>query len=218
MIKGDFFGFHIASLRGFEIMKLLLISVAILMLSAIAAAAQENWKLVKEQDGIKVYTKFESGSEYKAFKSEMQVNCRIEDIIKVLKNSESINNWIVNCKGIKLLKTEDNDQYYYIETSLPFPFKNRDMVYHFQYPGIDGGHVKVNVTGIPDFIPPTEGIVRMAKTNGFWLLTSVDKNNTAVTYQMHVEPGGLIPAWLANPFIVNVPFSTFKELRKIIQK
>jgi hypothetical protein len=41
---------------------------------------------------------------------------------------------------------------------------------------------------------------------------------TAVTYQMHVEPGGLIPAWLANPFIKNVPFSTFKELRKIVQK
>jgi hypothetical protein len=35
---------------------------------------------------------------------------------------------------------------------------------------------------------------------------------------MHVEPGGLIPAWLANPFIENVPFSTFKELRNIVEK
>jgi hypothetical protein len=188
------------------------------MLFSLSSSAQDNWRLVKEEAGIKVYTKYESGSDYKAFKAEMEVNCRIENIIEVLKNSESINNWIINCKGIKLLKTDGNDQYYYIETSLPFPFKNRDMVYHFQYTNTEGGQVKVTVTGIPDYIQHKEGIVRLAKANGYWLLNSIDKNKTSVTYQMHVEPGGLIPAWLANPFIVNVPFSTFKELRKIIQK
>ncbi len=190
----------------------------IALLPVLSASAQENWKLVKEEAGIKVYTKTEPGSDYKAFKAEMQVKCNIENIVEVLKNSERINNWIVNCKGVKLLKTDNSDQYYYIETSLPFPFKNRDMVYHFQYIEINSGQVRVNVTGIPDYVPPSEGIVRLAKANGYWLLTSIDTSGTAVTYQMHVEPGGLIPAWMANPFIVNVPFSTFKELRKIIQK
>jgi hypothetical protein len=148
----------------------------------------------------------------------MQVSCKIENIVEVLRNMNSINNWVVNCKGVKLLKTEDNDQYYYIETSLPWPFDNRDMVYHFQYIEINSEQVRVIVTGIPEYIPPREGIVRMAKTNGYWLLTLIDTHKTAVTYQMHVEPGGSIPAWLANPFIVNVPFSTFKELRNIVQK
>jgi hypothetical protein len=92
------------------------------------------------------------------------------------------------------------------------------MVYHFQYTEINSVQIRVNVTGIPDYIPTVEGIVRLAKANGYWLLTSINISNTAITYQMHVEPGGMIPAWLANPFIVNVPFSTFKELRNIIQK
>jgi hypothetical protein len=188
------------------------------LLFTFTVSAQENWKLVKEEAGIKVYTKYETGSGYKAFKAEMQASCKIKSIVEVLKNSESINNWIVNCKGVKLLKTDGNDQYYYIETSLPFPFKNRDMVYRFQYIETDSQQVKVTVTGIPDYLPPKEGIVRLAKANGSWLLTSIDTSKTSITYQMHVEPGGLIPAWLANPFIVNVPFSTFKELRKIIQK
>jgi hypothetical protein len=190
----------------------------IVLLSAFSASAQGNWKLVKDESGIKVYTKTEPGSAYKAFKAEMKVTCRIESIVEVLKNSDSINNWIINCKGIKKLKSEENDQYYYIETFLPFPFKNRDMVYHFQYIVINNEQVRVDVTGIPDYIPPGEGFVRLAKANGYWLLTSIDTSTTAIAYQMHVEPGGLIPAWLANPFIVNVPFSTFKELRKIVQK
>ena len=196
----------------------LILFTIILLLLTFYASAQENWKLVKDESGIKVYTKTEPGSAYKAFKAEMQVNCRIESIVEVLKNSDSINNWIVNCKGIKKLKSEENDQYYYIETSLPFPFKNRDMVYHFQYIKINSNQVRVDVTGIPDYIPPVEGFVRLAKANGYWLLAPIDTSTTAIAYQMHVEPGGLIPAWLANPFIVNVPFSTFKELRNIIQK
>ena len=197
--------------------KLIWITIIVCLLT-FTASAQENWNLVKEEAGIKVYTKTESGSKYKAFKAEMQVSCKIEDILEVLKNTDSINNWVANCKEVKLLKTEDHDQYYYIETSLPLPFENRDMVYHFQYIKINSGQERVNVTGIPDYIHPRKGIVRIVKSNGYWLLTSIDTNMTAVIYQMHVEPGGLIPAWLANPFIKNVPFSTFKELRDIVQK
>ena len=197
--------------------RLFWIAIIVLLLTS-GVSAQENWNLVKEEAGITVYTKTESGSKYKAFKAEMQVSCKIENIIEVLKNSYSINNWIVNCKGVKLLKTEDNDQYYYIETSLPLPFQNRDMVYHFQYIQINSEQDRVIVTGIPEYIQPKQGIVRMVKADGYWLLTAIDTDKTAVTYQMHVEPGGLIPAWLANPFIKNVPFSTFKELRNIVQK
>ena len=81
------------------------VTLGVLLLT-FTASAQENWKLVKEEAGIKVYTKTESGSEYKAFKAEMQVSCKIENIVEVLKNTESINNWVVNCKGVKLLKTD----------------------------------------------------------------------------------------------------------------
>jgi hypothetical protein len=203
----------------FERLQKILFCIAIIILPLkFRVSAQEKWDLVKEKAGIKVFTKIESGSEYKAFKAEMEVNCKVENIVEVLKNMKSINNWVVNCKEVKLLKSEDNEQYYYIETALPWPFVNRDMVYHFQYMEINGEQVRVNVTGIPEYIKPREGIVRMAKTSGYWLLTSIAADTTAVTYQMHVEPGGSIPAWLANPFIVNVPFSTFKELRNIVQK
>src|SRR5664279_3993404 len=92
--------------------RLFLITVSLLLFE-FNASAQENWKLVKDESEIKVYTKTESGSRYKAFKAEMQVSCKIENIVGVLKNTDSINNWVVNCKAVKLLKSEDNDQYYY---------------------------------------------------------------------------------------------------------
>lgn len=198
-------------------LRLFWIGIIILLLT-LSVSAQEDWQLKKAEDGIKVYTKTESGSDYKSFKAEMQLNCRIDDIVEVLKEMNIVNNWVADSKEVKLLKTEGNSQYFYIETSLPWPFNNRDMVYRFQYIEINSDQVKVTVTGLPEYIQPKKGIVRLEKANGYWLLTSIDSGKTAVTYQMHVEPGGLIPAWLANAFIVNVPFSTFKGLRRAVQK
>jgi hypothetical protein len=182
------------------------------------AFAQENWILSKDMDGIKVYTKTETGSCYKSFKAEMQSNCKIEDIVSVLKDVKRFGIWVADTKEVKLLKMEDNDQYHYIETSLPWPFKSRDMVYHFQYIRINSNQLKVIITGIPDYINPKGDIIRMKKANGFWLLTSLDSNKTTITYQLHVEPGGTIPAWLANVSVIKIPFSTLTGLRNVLAK
>jgi len=180
-------------------------------------SAQKNWTLEKEEDGIKVYTKRESGSSYKAFKAEMQVNCTIEDLFGIFKDANSFGKCVTYCKEIKLLKAEEDAVYYYIETSLPWPFDNRDMVYQLKFSERNGNQAKVIVTGMPSYVQQREGVVRIEKANGYWVLDAMDANRTAVTYQMHVEAGGSIPAWLANLSIVNIPYSTFMELRKIVQ-
>jgi hypothetical protein len=190
----------------------------IVLLLTLSASAQENWNLVKEEAGIKVYTKTESGSKYKSFKTEMQVNCKILEIVEALKNVNNTIKWGTNSKEVKLLKSEENDQYYYIETSIPWPFNNRDMVYHLHYTEINNEQVKVTVTGIPEYTQPREGIVRMVKADGYWLLDPIDTCKTVITYQMHVEPGGSVPAWLANLSIVNIPLSLFMEFRNMVQK
>ena len=71
-------------------------------------SAQKNWTLEKEEDGIKVYTKRESGSSYKAFKAEMQVNCTIEDLFGIFKDANSFGKCVTYCKEIKLLKAKED--------------------------------------------------------------------------------------------------------------
>jgi hypothetical protein len=197
--------------------RILPIAIIVILLQ-FSASAQGNWKLVKNENGIKIYSKPEPGSGYNAFKAEMQVNCMIKDVVDVLKNTKNNSSWVPNCKVMKLLKTDGNDQYYYIETILPWPLDNRDMVYRFHYEEVNAKQVKINITGIPGYIQPKTGIERITKANGYWLLTYVDTKKTSISYQMHVEPGGIIPSWLANAYISDAPFSTFTELRKLIQK
>lgn len=57
----------------------------------------------------------------------------------------------------------------------------------------------------------------MAKVEGFWKL--VPKGDTTeVTYQVHTEPGGSVPAMVANKFVVDSPFNTLKQLRERAEK
>jgi len=39
-------------------------------------------------------------------------------------------------------------------------------------------------------------------------------DSTEVTYQVHTEPGGSVPAMVANKFVVEAPFNTLKGLRE----
>ena len=34
-----------------------------------------------------------------------------------------------------------------------------------------------------------------------------------VTYEVHTEPGGSVPSWLANSFVVDAPLQTLRGLR-----
>jgi len=41
----------------------------------------------------------------------------------------------------------------------------------------------------------------------------IGEYKTSVTYQVHADPGGAIPVWLANATAVDTPYDTLKNLR-----
>jgi len=100
-------------------------------------------------------------------------------------------------------------------TKGPFPVKDRDSVFE-QITVIDknGKHARITLNPLPDFIPENEDAVRVKNGSGFWDLEADNNNNVKVIYQFHGEPGGDVPAWLANNFVVSHPFKTMENLKK----
>jgi hypothetical protein len=78
--------------------------------------------------------------------------------------------------------------------------------------------ITILIDNLPKYIPMNESIVRIPKSKGFWTITPIKENLTKVEYQMHVEPGGFVPAWLANLKLVDTPFSFLYNLREQIEK
>jgi len=51
-----------------------------------------------------------------------------------------------------------------------------------------------------------------------WIFENLDTKKTKVTYQMHAEPGGSLPAWLINSSVVDPPYKTLINLKAYTEK
>ena len=107
--------------------------------------------------------------------------------------------------------------YVYIETTFPWPYKNRDLVYQMSFHTINLSIVEIQIKAVPNFISPKKGIVRMQEAKGYMKLKTL-KEKTEVTYVFHSDPGENIPAWLANNSISELPLRTLSGLKSILEK
>ncbi len=195
----------------------LVISTTILLPHTLTAQ-NNHWELKKDASGIKIYVKPVEGSKFKEFRAEMTVTADISGIVATIKDVGKYKEWVEDVKEIELLKSDESNIYYYAESLVPWPLDNRDMVYHLNFVKVNNTEIQINVTGLRNYIPRKEGIVRMKKAVGFWKLKTLEKSKTHITYQLHVEPGGTIPAWLANVKLVDMPFTMLSGLKNALKK
>ncbi len=195
------------------IMKLFALITCVSALLSANLTAQTDWKMERERDGIRIYTKQEVNSKYHSFKGIVLVAASVEDVTKVLKDADNYTRWYGFTNTSQLLEQTENEQFNYVETKFPWPFKNRDMVYKMT---IDTSKDEMifHLTGLPDYMPERKGIVRMRKAEGYILLEP-EGENTRVTYVFHSDPGKSIPSRLANSSIGELPYSTLSGLRNI---
>jgi len=179
--------------------------------------SQSPWKLDKNKDGIKVYTRIEENSDFNSFKAIITVDASTDEILKILKNTSNYTKWYGYTKTATLLKQENDVQYNYVETIFPWPFRNRDMVYKMTTNRLNSGVMKISLHGISDYIQDKKGITRMKKAEGYILLRP-SNNSTEILYVFHSEPGDSVRAWMANSSIAKLPFKTLSGLRKILKK
>lgn len=179
----------------------------------VGAAQAADWKVAKEEDGIKVSLSDVSGSQYKAYQGVTTINASVAKLRALQEDVAGACAWVHECKMQKILKVDGDKAWTYTQFNTPWPVTPRDSV--LQITTVEGadGSVTRNLLGAPKYIPEEKGFVRVAQVEGFWKLVPKSANETEVTYQVHTEPGGSVPSWLANKFVVDAPFNTLKALR-----
>lgn len=70
---------------------------------------------------------------------------------------------------------------------------------------------------MPEYLPEVDGYVRVSRIDGFWEFAPKEGGEVEVTYQVHTEPGGNVPSWLANKFVVEAPYNTLRQLRSLAE-
>lgn len=181
--------------------------------------AHAEWKLEKDEDGIKVYLKKVKGSEIKEFKGVTTIKSSMDSLLAIVKDTDNFDKWIHQCAEPEVLKAVNfYDTYSRQINDLPWPVDDREAVM-FTAISKDASkeEIYISLEARPDYIPENEDYVRVTKLNGFYLFKALPDGMTEVTWQQHTEPGGSLPVWLVNALVVDIPFNSLEAMRALSQ-
>ncbi len=173
-----------------------------------------DWTLEKNEDGIKVYTRKSAGTDILEFKAISTINASRLAIAKVIARVTDYPNWFPDCSDAKLVeKINSTQRKYYYRLDLPWPASDRDAVMLLSVDvDNDKGITVLNFTKSTGK-PNVSGVVRMPAADGFWKLTSISETKTELHYQFLADPGGSLPTWIINMFIVDGPYDAIIALK-----
>ena len=76
----------------------------------------------------------------------------------------------------------------------------------------------IELEGRGAFIAEKKDIIRIQNINAYWYFTPELSGMVRVSFQMLVDPGGNIPVWLINKFIIEGPYQNLYRLRELMEK
>ena len=195
-----------------------------LVFSGTARANGEGpWEKVSDTDGIFVQRRTVEGSNLKEFRGSGLIAAPIGRVLSVMRDAPRRVEWMPECSGSYVVEEDEKAlvQIAYHRTRVPWPASDRDSVnraeLHFD-PALHRVVVPFEAIDHPK-APPVAGVVRMPFLRGHWILVAVEHGAaTRVEYQVHADPGGVLPDWIANFASKSLPRETIAGLRKQVTR
>jgi hypothetical protein len=194
--------------------------MTVLFFAGSASAAE--WEKIGDEDGVRTWQREVSGTSLVEFRGEGVVHAPMIQVAAVVRDDDRDTEWMDSCsKSYTVRWISATHAISYNRTESPaFFISDRDCVVE----GIgtvipEKKQVRVEFHTIKDDrAPPVDGVVRMPKVDGAWILTEVDAKTTMVAYEINADPGGSLPHWLVNWANKELPLNTIKSLREQVKK
>lgn len=196
----------------YNVLKYSLFLFAILSVNKLFAFT--DWELIAEKDNIKVYAKPDAKTGFNIYKAVMVVDASEDRVVEVLKDIKNYNKWTPRLDDTQLLKSINNNEFYYYSTVSAPMVSSRDMVVHLKT-FKTGNATVVKMNGAPNLIPQKKGFVRMPLYSGTYVIEPTFDNKVAVSLEYQADPGGNLPKWIVNNNTDKVPMEMFLNLKAI---
>jgi uncharacterized membrane protein len=165
--------------------------VIALGLLLLAAPADEGWQEAGRRDGVVVYTKSRTGTPFHEAMAAREVATTPERCVRVVDDLASFPQWMPYLAEARVLSP--GVVYHRVRAPL---VAERDYIIRFVDDSKDGV-LRRSWKAEPTTLPLRAGVVRVTQTEGAWVFEPRG-DKTLIRYVMFSDPGGSVPAWLAN--------------------
>lgn len=180
----------------------------------------QSWDLVRDQDGIRIYTCKEAGKSLKSYKGVADIQAPPEKVFALIENVNDHEWWGKNLSQVKVLLYEKNKRSrYYLEYGLPWPLSNRDLCVEVTVNADPStGVYRTTAIQLSGVIPEYSGKVRIPNYRQSWTITPAGRESAHVILEGYADPAGNIPDWITNLAIVDTPDNILKGVRQRLEK
>ena len=164
-------------------------------------AAEPEWTLVAVRDGVEVHTRPVPDSPVAEVKATITVEAGPARVFAVLLDSDRFVEFVPYVVEVRTV-ARDSPSVWYLYQRISPPFvSDRDYTLRhesFEEPQSGRYELRWQAAGVRG-PPPREGVVRVNLCTGAYLVQGVDGGaRTRLSYQLHTDPGGVLPKWLVN--------------------
>ncbi len=193
-------------------MKIFLLSLVSFITATTVSAKNGDWELEKNETGIKVYTRTIEGEDIREFKATVLLDAPVKKVADIILDINNYASWYPQISEAKIIKKIHSNEYYvYNVIDLPWPTSDRDGVSKMNIT-ITEAATTIKIEAINGIKPKNPDYVRITKSYGYWKLTK-QGTKTSLHFQYFANPGGSLPDWVINMYIVDNPFETLQILR-----
>ena len=191
----------------------------IFIIFPVISVADDDWKLVVDQDGIALYAREVSGHAEAQFKGVCIVNRPLEAVGSILSDIASYPKWFFKCIEAQKIPAENSSElhfFLYVAIDTPWPFSDRDAVYKTEI-AIDYalGKVVIRSTALKEpLIPLRRQYVRVTDSEHQWILEKISADSTRITFINRTNAGGPLANYISNPGIRDTTVHSLKNLKK----
>lgn len=191
----------------------LLVIAAVVAHFTWVASGSAEWKLAKDEDGIKVYTLKTPGDAALKLRTVMEGDYTLTQLVSqhigVGDTLEVCIEWIPGCKDFERLVPFDPARGYDRDlwrVELPGPFADRELLISTLFhQDKQTKAVTLDVVGMPNSMPLTPGVVRVKRMHNRWTYTPKPsgKVEVAVVQDVGFAEVGFLPYFLVNMALVD---------------
>jgi len=178
---------------------------------------QEDWELVKQSNGVAIYSRPHPGSTLKEFKAIGEIDAATKTVHNVIDDVDAYEEFMPYTTEATVLEKNPNSMIAYQRLS-PKIVADRDYTLRIEK---KSWPAQFGIAYLSEWKPANEqgpaekpGVFRVKVCNGSWLLEPAGANKTRATYFVFTDSGITAPPFLANTISETGISKLFAAVRK----